>query len=773
MLLFIALSNYPQKVLGQNFVPTALQAGNTTMQNLCDRRDPAGWLFFKQSVDLYNNDLFTTYKTAMGLGNDDVMQNYKTWTDELGYEYKRYRQHYRNVPVENGIYTEQLFNCRVELAHGQLIEGLNLITQPEYDEIDALNAALDSIGATAYAWQDTASENWLKQITGDSTATYYPTGKLKIIHLQGDPLLAANYILAWQFSICAITPFSDQTVYINAHTNAVCKITENSCQNGTATLPHYGEQDIDTKWCGGFINNFRLEANDNGRDIRTRYGTYDVFDFDFGELDHIDNPDGNWGITNNLGTRPHWCAQQAWDFFKAPPYNHESLDGNGEEIILVLANSNFDKGAVYRPVIDENHSYIEFGSSNGIYSASLDVAGHEYTHGVISHTSELPHEGESGALGESFGDIFGEMVEHYASPLFIDPQEPSPFPDWVSGTHAEPLRFLSDPYNSPQNTATVIQPLTYQEPNHWIDPTSSFDHGGVHVNCSVQSYWFYLLAMGGTHPTTNITVQGIGLNKAALIAFNNMTDELDSESDYSDARTGAINAAEKLYGACSNEAKQTAMAWHAVGIGAPYICFGAVKGQFNICNNQLNYPYVYEAFDLEGSQFTWSFIPATWTYSLSSTNGFTNNILTVTSFGSLPLGYSSQTIVVYSSASNITTSYIFEFDDCGGIVFGGNNNNSWSVGLENCLQNSNKTAMPPTIEALYNWQLVNTLVNDCLIVEVLDNTPLQSLTIYNSLGQKVATPNITTGINHITTNTLPAGAYYVQSGNHIVKFVKP
>ncbi|HMS53384.1 MAG TPA: hypothetical protein PKD56_13720, partial [Chitinophagales bacterium] len=80
MLLFIALSNYPQKVLGQNFVPTALQAGNTTMQNLCDRRDPAGWLFFKQSVDLYNNDLFTTYKTAMGLGNDDVMQNYKTWT---------------------------------------------------------------------------------------------------------------------------------------------------------------------------------------------------------------------------------------------------------------------------------------------------------------------------------------------------------------------------------------------------------------------------------------------------------------------------------------------------------------------------------------------------------------------------------------------------------------------------------------------------------------------------------------------------------------------
>ena len=46
---------------------------------------------------------------------------------------------------------------------------------------------------------------------------------------------------------------------------------------------------------------------------------------------------------------------------------------------------------------------------------SLDVAGHEMTHGVTSRTANLTYSGESGGLNEGTSDIFGTMVEFYAN----------------------------------------------------------------------------------------------------------------------------------------------------------------------------------------------------------------------------------------------------------------------------------------------------------------------------------------------------------------------
>ena len=45
---------------------------------------------------------------------------------------------------------------------------------------------------------------------------------------------------------------------------------------------------------------------------------------------------------------------------------------------------------------------------------SLDVAGHEMSHGVTENTASLTYSGESGGLNESTSDIFGTMVEFYA-----------------------------------------------------------------------------------------------------------------------------------------------------------------------------------------------------------------------------------------------------------------------------------------------------------------------------------------------------------------------
>jgi Zn-dependent metalloprotease len=60
-------------------------------------------------------------------------------------------------------------------------------------------------------------------------------------------------------------------------------------------------------------------------------------------------------------------------------------------------------------------TYLEFGpDAQGLNSATLDIAGHEFTHGVVRFSANLNTFGESGALIESFCDIFGTMIEDFS-----------------------------------------------------------------------------------------------------------------------------------------------------------------------------------------------------------------------------------------------------------------------------------------------------------------------------------------------------------------------
>src|SRR5210317_1166691 len=103
---------------------------------------------------------------------------------------------------------------------------------------------------------------------------------------------------------------------------------------------------------------------------------------------------------------------------------------------------------------------------------------------------------------------------------------------------------------------------------------NSNDNGGVHTNSGVQNYWFYLLSEGGSgvnDKADSFNVSGIGIVKAAKIAFRNNTYELFNRinANYSDARFYSIRAAVNLYGACSPEVESVTNAWYAVGVGLP------------------------------------------------------------------------------------------------------------------------------------------------------------------------------------------------------------
>ena len=200
------------------------------------------------------------------------------------------------------------------------------------------------------------------------------------------------------------------------------------------------------------------------------------------------------------------------------------------------------------------------GSSFGPL-VSLDVAGHEMSHGVTENTAGLVYSGESGGLNEATSDIFGTMVEFYAD----NANDPA---DYFIGEEfdladGEGFRRMDNPS------------LDGSSQSCYASNTGNVD---VHYSSGVGNHFYYLLAEGSgaktiggkqhNSPTCNgSSVSGIGRDAAQQIWFRALTTYFTSGTTYAQARTGTLNAAADLYGQGSAERAAVAAAWSAVNVG--------------------------------------------------------------------------------------------------------------------------------------------------------------------------------------------------------------
>lgn len=205
-------------------------------------------------------------------------------------------------------------------------------------------------------------------------------------------------------------------------------------------------------------------------------------------------------------------------------------------------------------------TYGDGDGSNYGPLTSLDVAGHEMSHGVTEHTAGLEYSGESGGLNEATSDIFGSMVEFHAA----NPNDPG---DYLVGEEFDlknhvGLRRMDDPQRDGSSHSC------------WSTSTKNVD---VHYSSGVGNHFFYLLAEGSGAKTTNgvahnsptcdgSTITGIGRDAAADIWFRALTVYMTSSTNYSQARTATLNAARDLYGAGSTQYNAVAAAWSAVNV---------------------------------------------------------------------------------------------------------------------------------------------------------------------------------------------------------------
>lgn len=330
----------------------------------------------------------------------------------------------------------------------------------------------------------------------------------------------------------------------------------NSLQHGTGHSLYSGTQTINTRstFSFPFVNFSMIDDARGGAEVRNNTGG--VFQKPF--IDLWGN--GTTANDESAAVDAAFGMAKTWDYFR---FWHGRLGIDGASYKMV---ARVHYGTNYNNAF-WNGSVITFGDGNGIQFnplVSVDVVAHEITHGLTQKTAGLIYSKESGALNESFSDIFGTMVEYYSgiNPDFLIGED-----CYTPGVAGDALRSMSNP------------PL-YGDPNHYSNRyTGTSDNGGVHTNSGIPNNAFYLLAQGGTNGTSGLSVFGIGRAKAAAIFYRALTVYMTASDRFIDARRWTLQAAQDYYGYGSTEYNSVAQAWRAVGV--PYIVYGAIRAKWD------------------------------------------------------------------------------------------------------------------------------------------------------------------------------------------------
>jgi len=190
------------------------------------------------------------------------------------------------------------------------------------------------------------------------------------------------------------------------------------------------------------------------------------------------------------------AVNEAYDGFGATyalfwkVFGRNSMDNAGMPLLgLVHFANNYDNA------FWDGQGHMFFGDGDGQLftrlTASLDVIGHELTHGVTQYEANLVYQGQSGALNESISDVFGSLTRQYAHKETADKADWLIGPDVVGPALKPALRSMKAP-----GTANKYdkQPA---DMDHFVKTAA--DNGGVHVSSGIPNRAFYVTAaaLGG------------------------------------------------------------------------------------------------------------------------------------------------------------------------------------------------------------------------------------------------------------------------------------
>ncbi|MEO7536845.1 MAG: M4 family metallopeptidase, partial [Ferruginibacter sp.] len=274
----------------------------------------------------------------------------------------------------------------------------------------------------------------------------------------------------------------------------------------------------------------------------------------------INNPQANFQAVNTAAISAHYFATVVFDFYNNL-LKRQGIDGKG---MLLKSVVNVAENSVTKvwPNAQWYKAHMWYGQkSNGnggfiSFAQHLDVIGHELTHGVTETTSNLIYADLSGALNESFSDIFGIMIKNWSpSTGFI------PIANWGwqigpgLGRTGGAIRDFKDPTNAGQ-------PDHF---NQYVVLPRQVDSGGVHRYSGIHNKAVALVLNGGNQTNPPI----ISLEEVAILYYLTLL-RLSARANFSDCRRTLLNVANTYYSYDSQTQQKAAKlitdSYDAVGI---------------------------------------------------------------------------------------------------------------------------------------------------------------------------------------------------------------
>lgn len=481
----------------------------------------------------------------------------KSNTTAQGEEHLTYNQYINGYKVEAMQVKLHYRKGELYYINGEYVRDTIQPTAVTLQQTNVLGIATNALHAQKYIWEDQTTADLLQ----DTTLTKLPEPELVYIMVNEAPRFA------YRIDVFSVAPLSRKAVYIDPVTGEVIKKAELTCSaTGTAETRYSGTRSIENEMSG---SNYILKATNLSRGITIR-----AVNSSSGGLDFTD-ADNNWtaaehnSSSDDAALDAYWGMEKVYDYFKNV-FNRNSYNGTGGALTSQVHNG-LASGATW---LGGGAFAFSDGSGGIDILTCLDVMGHEMGHAINEAEASLEREGETGAVNEGLNDIWGACVEHYTV-TGKQTWQIAEDADFRAGENG--LRSLSNPNSTGQ-------PDTYLGTN-WFslggcspDPDNN-DNCGVHTNCGVMGYWFYLLSEGGSGTNDNshaFSVNGIGIEDAADIVYKAVTDYMTSSTLYANMRTYTIKAAQDIFGYCSPEVISVINAWHAVGVGSSYATISTV-----------------------------------------------------------------------------------------------------------------------------------------------------------------------------------------------------
>ncbi|OJH33374.1 M4 family metallopeptidase [Cystobacter ferrugineus] len=228
-------------------------------------------------------------------------------------------------------------------------------------------------------------------------------------------------------------------------------------------------------------------------------------------------------------------------------FNRQSYDGaDGQLRATVHYGTNYTNAFW-------DGSQLVCGDGDGVTTGSLcmdmDIITHEFTHGLISTTSNLTSSGEPGGLNESLSNILAAVCE-----------------SWTTGTWSTGADIwkIGEDTSLGGTVYSMADPAAHGALDYYTPLPSD-----VHDLAGISDLAFTLLSKGGKHPRgkSTLTVTGIGVEKAGHLFYKANTDYFTASTTLAQAKTYTELAADALYGTGSGMRTSVTQAWQAVGVG--------------------------------------------------------------------------------------------------------------------------------------------------------------------------------------------------------------